>query len=292
MISIILPTYNMEEYLAECLDSIVNQTYKDLEIICVNDASTDNSVVIMQEYAKKDSRIKIINNERNRGLGGARNAGFEVAQGEYVMCVDTDDKLDLRAIELMHKTLKENNADMAFCDMLLYNNDDKTVNVEKPFHDKALSKNNIFCLPDRLYDFTYIWPSTNKMYRKTVIDDNNIRFFENILYEDHTFYYTFLSCSKKVCYVSEPLYVYRIKRQDSIMHESTPRVFEIFTMLDKISDVIYRVFPTEIATTVMPRLAVRLIWERTWHLSGKTKKQFIKTARKYLSKYSKKDLLK
>ena len=88
-ISVIIPVYNVEKYLAECLTSVVNQTFKDIEIICVNDGSTDNSPKILKEFAQKDSRIKIINQE-NQGLSAARNTGLDVATGEYVSFIDSD----------------------------------------------------------------------------------------------------------------------------------------------------------------------------------------------------------
>lgn len=112
MISIILPIYNMQNYIAECLESIVAQTYKDIEIICVNDFSMDNSMTIVKEYAEKDSRIKIVNNGKNRGLGGARNAGLDIAKGEYVMFCDTDDMLMPTMVEKLYNSLVENDADM------------------------------------------------------------------------------------------------------------------------------------------------------------------------------------
>ena len=93
-ISVIVPVYNVEKYLARCLDSIINQTLADIEIICINDGSTDNSLEILNDYAKKDSRIKIID-QTNAGLSCARNAGMQIAQGEYIGFVDSDDWIDL-----------------------------------------------------------------------------------------------------------------------------------------------------------------------------------------------------
>ena len=92
--SIILPVYNVEMYLGKCLKSILRQSFKDFELICINDASTDKSIDILETYAQKDNRIKIITQPQNRGLGAARNTGLEVATGKYLCCVDSDDWLD------------------------------------------------------------------------------------------------------------------------------------------------------------------------------------------------------
>ena len=111
-VSVIIPVYNVEKYLHQCLDSVANQTLKDIEIICVNDCSKDNSLDILNEYAKKDSRIKIINFEENKGPGVARNAALDIAQGEYIMFLDPDDWYELNACETAYNQIVENNNDI------------------------------------------------------------------------------------------------------------------------------------------------------------------------------------
>ena len=100
-ISVIIPVYNTEKYLEQCLESVINQTYKDLEIICVNDASTDNSFDVINEYSKKDSRIKYINFETNKGVSAARNVGLEAATGDYICFIDSDDWIEQTQTETM-----------------------------------------------------------------------------------------------------------------------------------------------------------------------------------------------
>lgn len=94
MISVIVPIYNVQNYIAECLESIISQTYRDLEIICVDDCGLDNSISIVKKYMKKDDRIKLVHHEENQGLGGARNTGISVANGEYIYFMDSDDKIE------------------------------------------------------------------------------------------------------------------------------------------------------------------------------------------------------
>ena len=111
-VSIIVPVYNVELYLRECLDSIINQTLKDIEIICVDDCSTDNSYIILDEYSKKDSRIKLLKHNVNKGLGPARNTGINVAQGEYIGFIDSDDYISLDYFENLYNTAKKYNSDI------------------------------------------------------------------------------------------------------------------------------------------------------------------------------------
>ena len=110
LISIIVPVYNVEKYLAECLDSLINQTYQYIEIICVNDGSVDNSKSILEEYASKDYRIKIIN-QNNQGLSAARNPGMREASGKYIMFVDSDDWIDLCTCKEAVISAEKNHAD-------------------------------------------------------------------------------------------------------------------------------------------------------------------------------------
>ena len=112
-ISIIVPVYNVEKYLKECLDSLINQTLEDIEIICINDGSTDNSLAILEEYQKKDSRIKVFS-QKNQGVSAARNLGIEKATGEYLTFLDSDDRLELNTCEILYKETIAKNSDFLF----------------------------------------------------------------------------------------------------------------------------------------------------------------------------------
>ena len=127
MISIIIPVYNVSKYLRVCLDSVINQTYKDLEIICINDGSLDNSLDILKEYSNKDNRIIIID-KKNSGVSAARNDGIERSSGEYLFFIDSDDYIDNDFIEVFYNNAKKNDSDL----VILSNfwNLDKRVNKE------------------------------------------------------------------------------------------------------------------------------------------------------------------
>ena len=113
-VSIIIPVYNSERYLGECLDSVLNQTLKDIQIICVNDASTDHSEAILEEYARKDSRIVLLNNKQNGGLSYTRNHGMKVAEGEYIYFLDSDDSIVPEAMEELYAKAKKLDTDVLF----------------------------------------------------------------------------------------------------------------------------------------------------------------------------------
>ena len=130
-VSIIVPVYNVEKYLRQCVDSIVNQSLKEIEIICINDGSTDNSLQILEGYAQRDKRIKIIN-KRNEGLSTARNTGMEYATGEYIGFVDSDDFINEKMYENLYKNAKSNKSDIVMCPAYVFDNNNPELNPKKP----------------------------------------------------------------------------------------------------------------------------------------------------------------
>lgn len=179
-ISVIIPVYNVEKYLEQCLDSVMNQTMKELEIILVNDGSTDNSGHICDRYAKKDSRIVVIHKE-NQGLAAARQSGLDVARGEYIGFVDSDDWLELNMYEEMFQVAKKTDSDIVFCNV--YRNEDKKEQVyfEPGYYSREQMIETIF--PRLLAGFdengeenTLRWCNWLRLYKKEVIDNNNICF--------------------------------------------------------------------------------------------------------------------
>ena len=123
-VSIIVPIYNVEEYLVKCLDSLVNQTLKEIEIICINDGSTDNSLEILKAYAQKDDRITVIN-KKNSGVSDARNTGLEMANGEYVMFVDSDDYLEIQTCQSIYEKIKKDNSNLLIFNYFLVTQETK-----------------------------------------------------------------------------------------------------------------------------------------------------------------------
>lgn len=223
MVSIVIPIYNVEKYIHECVDSVINQTYKDLEIILVDDGSPDNCGKICDEYAKKDSRIKVIHKE-NGGLSDARNAGMEASTGEYIYFLDSDDYISLDAIDKLVTFISEQNADMIFFNAYSFA-DDYTGKLD------TLIWQNLYptCSGKDMLDLRFrnneVAPSVPlHFYTAEFINNHSLRFKKGIVYEDWLFSVIAYLRAGKVGFLNDVLY-YRRMRQNSIM-TSSPTICE------------------------------------------------------------------
>ena len=212
-VSIIVPVYNVEKYLRQCLESVINQTLKEIEIICIDDGSPDNCGAIIDEYAQKDTRIVAIHKE-NGGYGSALNYGFSIAKGEYIGIVESDDWISHDMYEVLYKKATDTNADIVkgtFYSVLDSANDYKKINPNLP----KLSKYGCFTLtqhPEILNMHTSLWSA---IYKKELIQ-NKIKVVEDIKpYEDLLFATEAYVLAKSICVVQEPLYYYRCDAQNS-----------------------------------------------------------------------------
>lgn len=209
MISVIVPIYNMEKYLARCLDSIVNQTYKDLEIILVDDGSTDNSRKICDEYAKKDKRIKVIH-KSNQGVSAARNDGIDIAGGEYYAFVDSDDYVSSKMFERLYSNAVRYNADISVCDFVSTSGSEYSGTLS----DCVVDMNSDLALKHLYIDadlgFVIL---CGKLFRKELFD--GIRLPVGIkCAEDNYITYKLLYKAKNVVFEKSKLYMY-FQRSDS-----------------------------------------------------------------------------
>lgn len=294
MISVIVPIYNVEEYITECIKSIMNQTYKDIEIICINDCTQDNSITLVKELQNEDSRIRIINHEENKGLGGARNTGIENAKGEYIVFIDGDDYIDCTMIERLYNSLQEERTDVAVCGVMLFDMGSNEMFSHTTFHykDIEIQRKYDLCKDKRI--LVNMWPSAcNKLLKKNIIDRHSIKYKEKILYEDHTFYYEYFSKCNNFSYVNRPLYYYRKNRPDSITTTSTGRENEIFKILDYISEIFKDMYDEHTYNHVYAQIAVRLLYERRWIFNENDSNyyDYLREAARYLKKWSKDELL-
>ena len=212
-VSIIVPVYNVEKYLAKCLESLISQTLKDIEIICVNDGSTDNSLNILKNFAQKDSRIKIID-KQNEGVAIARNIALEQATGEYIGFVDSDDYIDLDYFEKLYNTATKNNSDIAVASILKHKKYFDKYNVR--YSEEQIAENiqeKIKLCGDKKHFFFYAW---NKIYKTDLIKNNKIKFSEGQIYEDVMFAMNALYFSNKVVSVPNTKYHY-VERNNSLV---------------------------------------------------------------------------
>lgn len=220
-VSIIVPVYNIELYLQKCLDSILSQSFLDLQIIIVNDGSTDNSEGIIKNYAAKDDRILYLKKE-NGGLSDARNYGLNYVSGKYILFIDGDDYLDSKMVELLYKNAEENNSDIVEC------------SYYQDFGTKLVLKSVAFTniKEDITFGCCSVW---NKLYKAELLQKSGVRFFKGVQYEDVNFNTKLLPFVNRKTSVSVPLYYY-VQRQTSICHTYNEKLNDIYTVFDDIAD--------------------------------------------------------
>ncbi len=208
-VSVIVPVYNVEKYLSKCLDSILNQTLKDIEIICINDGSSDMSPEILKTYAQKDARI-IVLNQVNKGLGAARNAGIQIAKGEYIGFVDSDDFIDEDFYEKLYLAAVKNNAEIAAAGYERIN-----------YKGIKYTDERVYTTPEEKYKLTnipkacYVW---NKIYKNSDLRMSEIKFREGVFYEDLLFSHQALYFLPKLVTVPGTYY-HQFDNPYSIMHQ-------------------------------------------------------------------------
>lgn len=226
-VSVIVPIYNVEKYLERCMDTLVNQTLKDIEIIMVDDGSPDNCPKLCDEWAKKDSRIKVVH-KKNGGLGDARNAGLDVATGKYVAFVDSDDFVSKEMYENLYNEAVNTGADTVFCGNYQYSHGKSTEGRRNLTERKTFKGNSLkdFCLDfvaspiDVKTDWKYEMSVWHGIYSNEIIQEYNIRFRSEreVLSEDIYFNQLYLVHTKKVSYLPEAYYYYCDNNNESLTH--------------------------------------------------------------------------
>lgn len=211
-VSVIIPVYNVEKYIARCLDSVINQTYQDLEIIVVNDATPDNSMSIVEEYAARDPRIRIVHNPHNLGLMMTRRSGYSVATGDYLTFVDSDDYLPLNAVELLVSKAMETDADIVVGDFLINHTD-----------GRAHVRNNSLSFGDTIPGYLQslltdelahnLWA---KLYKRDLFAGKNYVDYEGMVNaEDKALFYQVIRSVKKMVCSKDVVYNYVVNTQSS-----------------------------------------------------------------------------
>lgn len=214
LISIIIPVYNVENYLSRCLNSVLCQSYKNIEIIIVDDGSEDNSSNICATYANKDLRFKIYHKE-NGGLSSARNLGIVKATGEWLYFLDSDDWISPNTIFDLLKGAQENKCEIAMGSLIFCDSEDK-------FNKSEIDgKNIVYSKKDALYEMTignkFVFYACNRLYKKELFA--NVKFPVNKLYEDMYTIYLVVEKAEKICYIPQAKYAY-YQRNDSIVNSS------------------------------------------------------------------------
>lgn len=250
-VSVITPTYNRGKYIKKCIESVLNQTLKNIELIIIDDGSTDNTFSVVKQY--DDSRIKYVKQE-NKGIGKSRNYGVKLASGKYIVFLDSDDYLENDALEKMYDKAEKENIDIVVSDFYdVYLNSKKVENKIKHFENSKLIDN-----PDIINDIN-LGPS-NKLYKKELFD--NTYFPENIKYEDMPLVTLVLKKANLIGHIETPLFNFLMDN----VSETTVRdekIFDIFKSLDMtISNFKEKEYETAIKELVISKLANYIIQQR------------------------------
>ena len=205
-VSVIIPVYNCEKYLEDCLNSIMGQTYENIEVIIVNDGSTDNGISIINKYVKKNKNWELID-QNNQGLSISRNNGFDISTGDYVFFLDSDDEIPTDAIEKLIKNAKQNNSDMVIGNMINYNSKGKYPNYTSKY---IRNDNNInYKKYPKLLSFIH---AAGKLYRREII--KNTRFIPGVKHEDNYFNLSMYLKEIRISMITDDVYYHRIREEN------------------------------------------------------------------------------
>ncbi len=240
LISVVVPIYKVENYLRRCVDSILAQTYQNMEIILVNDGSPDNSLAICREYARADKRVHVVD-KQNGGLGSARNAGIAIMKGEYVLFIDSDDYISPHMAEKLYTLIEEHDADISVCRFCRFYEDQAPQpkgEVEITTLSGADALREMF-YPDRIR-----WGAWNKMYRASLFD--GVRYAEGVYSEDMaTTYLLYEKCDRIVC-TTEELYYYFINRNGIMKSKPTKRYADEMVIIETMIDYFQKNHPERV----------------------------------------------
>lgn len=231
--SVIIPVYNVENYLKECLESVLNQTFVDWEAVCVNDGSSDGSAAILEEYAAKDPRFKV-HSQANGGLSSARNTGMAAAQGDYVVFLDSDDWLEPDALKVMSEHL--NGEDMLCFSGRRYDEASKTFNSADELLEREYGTGMDYYNDNALQcrDFAFVCVVL-RVYKRLFLTENNLRFKEGIYHEDNLF--TPIACfyAREVGVINACLYDYRVRSNSITTTSNQKRLKDLMEIANELA---------------------------------------------------------
>lgn len=232
LVSVIIPVYNTEKYLRQCLDSIINQTLKDIEIICIDDGSTDNSLNVLNEYKEKDNRITVLT-QQNKYAGVARNAGLSIAKGKYLSFLDSDDFFELNMLEEMYNRAEIDNSDIVMC--VFYDYDTKTgrkkLKAKRSFKSPFIPK----IVNTTLFDMSSLNAWT-KLFRHDLFIENNLHFESTKCCNDLTCVCTAMALAKKISIINKPYIYYRMNQNDSLTKNRNKSIDSFLIAVQKLQD--------------------------------------------------------
>jgi glycosyltransferase involved in cell wall biosynthesis len=241
-VSVVVPVYNTVEYLPECLDSILGQTLTDIEVLCIDDGSTDGSFELLGRYAERDPRVVVLRQlDGKTGPGSARNLAIDRARGEYVACIDSDDHVHPDMLRRMLDEARRDGTDVVICRIAKFSDS----GVQEKFARDTYDKN----IPPELDGTAFTWrdfddvfslrfASCNKLYRRAFLDERGVRYAEGIFYEDMIFTFRALLQAERLRFVREDLYFNRRQREGATTFVQSDRVIGALTAMDQVEELL------------------------------------------------------
>ena len=275
-VSVIVPVYNVEEYLDECVKSIINQTYKNLEIILVDDGSTDSCPKMCDEYAKLDGRIKVIHKE-NGGQSSARNLALDIASGEYLFFVDSDDLVYSDAVEVLLKTAIERSADIVICGQVC-----EIENLNKG-NSKDVEYSTEKALENLLKEKVFTTSPCARIFKKELFD--GIRYQEGRIHEDFGTIYKVIDRANKVVYIDTYKYFYRCNPTSTTNSKFTNKQMDYFYIVDEMLAYMKEKHPKLVGLVLNHKTRNSIAYIRRISASGFSDKETIKTLVKNTRKH-------
>lgn len=264
-LSVIVPVYKAEKYLRECVDSILAQTMSDLELILINDGSPDDSQSIIDEYVSAfPDKVRTLTVD-NGGQGRARNFGIDMAKGDYLSFIDSDDYLEKNAFELMLNAAEKENADIVVCDMEKRWDDGRCEYVKAALQEHPLASAG---------------SSSNKLFRRSLVGD--IRFPTGVWYEDFEFSAKLLMLSRKTVFVDKPLYIYRCGQESTMNNNNSLKNLDIITVMENIRAFSEKCLDRDGYEFMLLNHVLLDSVKRIAMQSGEDKKEIIKKLRQYV----------
>lgn len=274
-ISVIIPTYNIENHIQKCLDSVINQSFKDMEIICIDDKSTDNTLNILNEYASKDPRIKVYQKEENKGIGDSRNLSLTLAKGKYIFFLDSDDYIVLDALEKAYNTAEEKSLDILMFKMIHFYEDTEDyfkIGYTEMRYLKRIVPDKVFTYKDVVEYFFYICVNLQcKLFRRDLICD--MRFPTERIFEDAPFFIEAMIKAKRMYFLEEYL-TYKCERKSSLTNSHNERDADIINMMDHNGDLIKRYGIYDELKTAYLQYRIKFIALYYWRIKFKYKPEF------------------
>ena len=276
--SIIIPVYNAGKYLEKCLNSIINQSIKDIEIICVDDGSTDKSLQILNDFAQRDSRIKIYCQPHvGGGAGSARNLGMSKACGETLLFLDADDEFDENLVKELYEKLEKEDADIAFCNFQMENKNsdicyfDYSDFIKNPIVNRFNYQNNLFSVAA-----PFVW---NKMFRKSFIDKCNLQFMNTCHSNDIAFVFLAMAHAQKIVFVNSFLINY-IKHENSTSSGRTGDNFCDVVVYKHIISELKQANLFNVLEKALYKIMLKSYNDALFAMCRRTKEDYIKTVKK------------